>query len=199
MKSIQHAVIAAALIAFALPANADTLYVAAPPGQAPGHPLRLGADRRATQVGDLVQVTFNFNVNSTSSDVTSTNNNYTVGLNPGTGLANLPLVRIGANLAGGRQTTTSKTQTGQNTFTSTMEAVVTNVLPSGALAIAGDQKLIVNGQTQVLHITGLVRPDDIDSTDIVLADHVANVAATFSGNFQEKNNGLIRKILDFLF
>jgi flagellar L-ring protein precursor FlgH len=199
MKSIQAALVAAALIAFAAPASADTLYVASPPGQAPGHPMRLGADRRATQVGDLVQVTFNFNVNSTSSNVTSTNNNYSVGLNPGTGLANLPLVRIGANLAGGRQASTSKTQTGQNTFTSTMEAVVTNVLPSGALAIAGDQKLLVNGQTQVLHITGLVRPEDIDGTDTVLSDRVANVTANFAGNFQEKNNGLIRKLLDFLF
>ena len=80
-----------------------------------------------------------------------------------------------------------------------MEAVVTNVLPSGALAIAGDQKLIVNGQTQNLHITGLVRPQDIDSTDSVLSDHVANVVANFTGDFQEKHKGVIQHILDFLF
>jgi flagellar L-ring protein precursor FlgH len=196
---IKHLAFAALFAGLALPASADTLYQASPPGQAPGHPMRLGADHKASQVGDLVLVTFNFAVNSTSSNVTSTNNNYTLGLNPGAGLANLPLVRIGASLSGGRQNTTSKVQTGQNTFTSTMEAVVTNVLPSGALAIAGDQKLIVNGQTQVLHITGLVRPFDIDANDNVTSDRVANVVATFTGNFQEKSQGLIRKILDFLF
>lgn len=196
---IKHLALAALFVGLALPASADTLYVASPPGQAPGHPMRLGADQKASQVGDLVMVTFNFAVNSTSSTVTSTANNYNLGLNPGAGLANLPLVRIGASLSGGRNNTTSKTQTGQNTFTSTMEAVVTNVLPSGALAIAGDQKLIVNGQTQVLHITGLVRPKDIDANDNVPSDRVANVVATFNGNFQEKSQGLIRKILDFLF
>lgn len=197
--AIKHLALAVLFTALALPANADTLYVPAPPGAAPGHPMRLGADHKAAQVGDLVLVTFNFNVNATSSNVTSVNNNYTIGLNPGTGLANLPLIRIGASLNGGRNNTTSKTQTGQNTFTTTMEATVTNVLPSGALAIAGDQKLIVNGQTQLLHITGLVRPQDIDANDSVLSDRVANVVANFSGDFQEKNKGLIRKILEFLF
>ncbi len=186
----------AALVA---PAFADTLYQAAPPPAGPGHPLRLGTDHKAAQVGDLLQVVFNFNVNSTSSDVTNVNNSYNLGLGQGTGLANVSLLRFGAGLNGGRQTQSSKTQSGQNTFVSTMEAQVTDVLPSGALRIAGDQALIVNGQRQTLHITGLVRPEDIDNTDSVLSTRVAGVEAKFDGNFQEKHKGLIQKILDFIF
>jgi flagellar L-ring protein precursor FlgH len=181
------------------PAFADTLYQAAPAPAGPGHPLRLGTDHKAAQVGDLVQVIFNFNVNSTSSDVTSNSNSYNLGLGQGTGLANVSLLRFGAGLNGGRQTQSSKTQSGQNTFVSTMEAQVTDVLPSGALRIAGDQALIVNGQKQTLHITGLVRAEDIDNTDSVLSTRVANVQAKFDGNFQEKHKGLIQKILDFIF
>ena len=189
----------AIVAALSAPAMADTLYQAAPPPAAPGHPLRLGPDHKATQVGDLVQVIFNFNVNSTSSDVTSTNNSYNLGLGQGSGLANVSLLRFGAGLQGGRQRQSSKTQAGQNTFVSTMEAQVTDVLPSGALRIAGDQALIVNGQRQTLHVTGLVRPEDIDNTDSVLSTRVANVEAKFDGNFQEKHKGLIQKILDFIF
>jgi flagellar L-ring protein precursor FlgH len=185
--------------ALTAPAVADTLYQAPPPAAGPGHPLRLGADHKAAQVGDLVQVIFNFNVNSTSSDVTSNSNSYNLGLGQGTGLANVSLLRFGAGLNGGRQTQSSKTQSGQNTFVSTMEAQVVGVMPSGALRIAGDQALIVNGQKQTLHITGLVRPEDIDSTDSVLSTRVANVEAKFDGNFQEKHKGLIQKILDFIF
>jgi flagellar L-ring protein precursor FlgH len=181
------------------PAFADTLYQAAPPPAGPGHPLRLGTDHKAAQVGDLLQVVFNFNVNSTSSDVTNVNNSYNLGLGQGTGLANVSLLRFGAGLNGGRQTQSSKTQSGQNTFVSTMEAQVTDVLPSGALRISGNQALIVNGQRQTLHITGLVRPEDIDNTDSVLSTRVANVEAKFDGNFQEKHKGLIQKILDFIF
>jgi flagellar L-ring protein FlgH len=181
------------------PAQADTLYQAAPPPAGPGHPLRLGSDHKAAQVGDLLQVIFNFNVNSTSSDVTSVNNSYNLGVNPGSGLANVSLLRFGLGLNGGRQTQSAKTQTGQNTFVSTMEAQVTDVLPSGALRITGDQALLVNGEKQTLHITGLVRPEDIDNTDSVLSTRVANVEAKFSGNFQEKHKGLLQKIVDFLF
>lgn len=186
----------AALLA---PAAADTLYQAGPPPAAPGHPMHLGADHKAQQVGDLVQVVFNFAVNSTSSDVTSTNNSYNLGLGQGTGLANVSLLRLGAGLQGGRQAQSAKTQAGQNTFVSTMEAQVTDVLPSGALRIAGDQLLEVNGQRQTLHITGLVRSEDIDSSDSVLSTRVANVQASFTGNFQEKRKGLLQKIVDFLF
>jgi len=201
MRGFHHTPLAVAALVAALtvPAFADTLYQAAPPPAGPGHPLRLGTDHKAAQVGDLLQVVFNFNVNSTSSDVTNVNNSYNLGLGQGTGLANVSLLRFGAGLNGGRQTQSSKTQSGQNTFVSTMEAQVTDVLPSGALRIAGDQALIVNGQRQTLHITGLVRPEDIDNTDSVLSTRVANVEAKFDGNFQEKKKGLIQKILDFLF
>jgi flagellar L-ring protein precursor FlgH len=191
--------VAALVAVLTVPAFADTLYQAAPPPAGPGHPLRLGTDHKAAQVGDLLQVVFNFNVNSTSSDVTNVNNSYNLGLGQGTGLANVSLLRFGAGLNGGRQTQSSKTQSGQNTFVSTMEAQVTDVLPSGALRISGNQALIVNGQRQTLHITGLVRPEDIDNTDSVLSTRVANVEAKFDGNFQEKHKGLIQKILDFIF
>jgi flagellar L-ring protein precursor FlgH len=193
------------LLAFALaaaltaPAAADTLYQAAPPPAAPGHPLRLGPDHKAQQVGDLLQVVFNFAVNSTSSAVTSVQNSNQLSLAPGVGLANVSLLRFGAGLQNGRQTQDSKTQTGQNTFVSTMEAQVTSILPSGALTIAGDQLLSVNGQQQTLHITGTVRPEDIDNTDSVLSTRVANVQAMFTGNFQDKHKGLIQRILDVLF
>ena len=187
------------LLALCAPAMADSLYQAAPPPAAPGHPLRLGADHKAQQVGDLLQVVFNFNVNSTSSDVTSVNNNYNLGVGQGSGLAGVSLLRLGAGLNGGRQTQSSRTQSGQNTFVSTMEAQVTGVLPSGALQIAGDQALLVNGQKQTLHVTGMVRPEDIDSSDAVLSTRVAGVTATFDGNFQERHKGLVQKILDFLF
>ncbi len=195
-RSLLAVTLVAALYA---PAAADTLYQAAPPPSGPGHPLRLGADHRAQQVGDLLQVVFNFAVNSTSSAQTSVNNNYQLGLGQGTGLANISLLRLGAGLNGQRQTQNSRTQTGQNTFVSTMEATVTDILPSGALRIAGDQMLSVNGQAQKLHITGLVRPEDIDNTDSVVSTRVADVQAVFSGDFQEKHKGLLQKILDFLF
>jgi flagellar L-ring protein precursor FlgH len=182
---------------------ADTLYVAPPPAAGPGHPLRLGPDHRASQIGDLIHVQFNFAVQSFSSDVSNNNKQFSVGSSAGNsgggGPSILGFIRLPSSVGGPTGTQSTKTENGQTTFNSDMEATVIGVLPSGALEISGDQRLIINGQNQTLHVTGYVRPEDIDSSDTVLSSRIANVQGSFSGNFQEKNVGLIRKILGWLF
>jgi flagellar L-ring protein precursor FlgH len=195
-----QALVLAAAFAVATPAAADTLYVAGPPPAAPGHPMRLGADHRASQIGDLVHITFNFNGNANNTDTATTANSYSNSATPATGLFNLPLLRLGFGLGANSNTSLSKTQTVVQTFTSSMTATVTGVLPSGTLVIAGDQKLAINGVPQSLHVTGTVRPEDIDSTDSVTSSQVANIDAKFSGiDTQERNKGILQKIIGFLF
>ena len=59
---IKRAVALLAVLAMApLAAQADTLYQAAPPPAGPGHPIRLMSDHRASQVGDLCYIVFDFN------------------------------------------------------------------------------------------------------------------------------------------
>ena len=192
--------IIAAVVALAVPASADSLYVAAPPQLSPGHPMRLGADHIAEQVGDLVQVVFNFSLNSQTSDVTNVGNNYSINGGPGTGLLNLPLLRLATGINASRSSTLNTGQTNANTFTASMEAVVTQVLPSGALVIAGEQSMVIEGKAQKLRITGTIRREDITNTDTVLSSNVANANANFDGpGFTASHRGLLQKITDFLF
>ena len=196
----QGSLIVAALLALAGPAAADTLYVAGPPAAAPGHPMHLGADHRATQVGDLVHIVFNFNGNANNSDASTTANTYSNTIAGGTGLFNLPILRLPGSLGSGRTSGMAKTQTVVQTFTSSMTCTVTNVLPSGAMIITGDQKLAINGVPQALHVTGTIRSEDIDSTDSVLSSSVANIDAKFTGiDSQEKNRGILQKIVGWFF
>ncbi len=179
-------------------AAADTLYSAPPAGAAAGHPLRLGPDHRASQIGDLVSVQFNFSVTSQSSDVVNNTKGYNIGLGAGGGNAALGFLRFPTSLGGTTGLQSAHTKNGSNAFIAAMMAQVVGVLPSGALQIVGDQHLLVNGNDQVLHVSGLVRPEDIDTTDTVLSTRIADVQASFNGNFQD-NKGLIRRILDVLF
>jgi flagellar L-ring protein FlgH len=188
-----------ALLALApIAAAADNLYQAAPPPAGPGHPLRLMSDHRASQVGDLVYVEFDFADASSHVNDYSSNKQASMSGGGGTGLFNLPLVRLNNSVSGQSTTSTAQTATGSDSFTATMMATVTGVLPSGALQISGDQGLTINGRAQTLHITGLVRPDDIDNTDTVLASRVAAVQASFKGDDQ-KNKGLLARIISWLF
>ena len=196
---MRRTLFAIALLAFVpVAAAADTLYQAAPPPAGPGHPFSLMNDHRAQQIGDLVYVQFDIaNTNTEANSYTSSKSASMSG-GGGTGVFNLPLVRLNNSVSGQSASSVAQTASGANSFTAFMMATVTGVLPSGALQIAGDQSMTVNGQQQTLHITGTIRPMDIDNTDTVLASHVANVQATFKGNDQ-KNKGLLARIISWLF
>jgi len=197
LRPLLAGVLVAALCA---PAAADTLYQSAPPPAAPGHPLHLGPDHRAQQVGDLVQVSFDFSVSTSSQNASNVNNAYQVAGGAGTGIFNLPLVRLTSGLNANRQSSQNYSDIGSNSFVTSMEAQVTEILPSGALRIAGDQGLLIDGQKQTLHVTGLIRPEDIDNTDTVLSTRVADVHANFDGKYSEaKHPGILSKIVHWLF
>jgi flagellar L-ring protein precursor FlgH len=206
MRGTYALALIAALLMLPAAALADTLYVAPPPPVGPGHPLRLGPDHRAGQIGDLLHIQFNFAVQSNSSDVSQNSKQFSLGSSNGSGGSSTTgirllggLVNIPTSLGGNTGSQSSRTENGGTSFVSDMMATVVNVLPSGVLQIAGDQSMMVNGQNQTLHITGFVRPEDIDSADTVLSSRVADVQGTFNGNFQEKRVGLIRHILNWLF
>lgn len=192
------AMLLAAMAAYAMPAHADTLFQPGPQS-APARPLDLYGDHRARQVGDLVTVQFNFAVSSNSSTASSDKKDYS--LNLGSGIGNLALgpLRFATGTSGATGADSTLSRVGQQSLNAVMEATVVNVLPSGNLAIKGHQGVIVNGQPQMLDITGVVRPEDIDSTNTVPSSKVADVDAKFEGQFQEPHRGLIRKLLYFLF
>ncbi|HVA27050.1 MAG TPA: flagellar basal body L-ring protein FlgH [Candidatus Baltobacteraceae bacterium] len=193
---------AMALLAFLalvpVAAHADTLYQAGPPVTGPGHPLRLGPDHRAQQVGDLVYVQFDFNDANSHVNNYSSNKQFALSQTAGVGNLGLPLLRNASGLTGQSTTSTAQTATGADAFTSTMMATVTGVLPSGALEISGDQGVVINGRAQTLHITGTIRSEDVDSSDTIVASRVANVKASFKGDDQ-KRKGLLSRILSWLF
>jgi flagellar L-ring protein precursor FlgH len=193
------ALLAAVCLATSAPVRADTLYVSAPPPVSPGHPLRLLSDRRASQIGDLVAVQFNFTTTTQRAYSSTTAKGYNVGQGAGSGLFSLPLVKIGANLTGSTGSSATDAKTDSSAFTSAMMATVTNVLPSGALQLEGDQSIVVNGETLKLHVVGFARPEDIDNTDTISSTRLANVRADYAGNQTKEHTGIVRKILDVLF
>ncbi len=185
--------------AIALPVRADTLYVAAPPPVAPGHPLRLVLDRKATQLGDLVAVLFNFTTTTQRAYTSTTAKGYNLGQGIGTGLFNLPFAKLGGSITGSSSANASDSKSDTSAFNSSMMATVTDVLPSGALQIEGYQNVIINGVNQKLHVVGYARPEDIDNTDTIPSTRLANVHADYAGDQRKDHSGILHKILDLLF
>ncbi len=67
-------------------------------------------------------------------------------------------------------------------LTTQMTVVVQRVLPNGNLMVAGSRVVGLNYEQQMLTLTGIVRPEDVDSQNTVLSTYIANADIRYGGN-----------------
>jgi flagellar L-ring protein precursor FlgH len=67
-------------------------------------------------------------------------------------------------------------------------ALVTQVLPNGNLVVQGHQEMRVNYEVRDLQITGVLRPQDISSTNTVTLDKLAEARVSYGGRGQLTDN-----------
>ena len=63
-------------------------------------------------------------------------------------------------------------------------AIVTQVLPNGNLVITGHQEVRVNFEARDLQITGIIRREDIDSTNMISHEKIAEARIAYGGRGQ---------------
>jgi len=88
------------------------------------------------------------------------------------------------------------------TISLTVAALITQILPNGNMIIRGRQEMQVNFEVRELWITGVVRPEDISSGNIVSWDKIAEARAAYGGrgtlsDLQQPRYGT--QILDILY
>jgi flagellar L-ring protein FlgH len=144
----------------------------------------LTSDLRARRVGDIVTILVQERASAVSSGTVKTQRNSSLqasitaagGITRATGpLANLAKAGTNSSLDGQGATTRD------TTLTATISAVVTQVLPNGSLVIQGTKNVKINNENQILGLRGLVRPVDLDTTNTVSSDRVAQMDLQVNG------------------
>lgn len=165
-------------------------------------------DQRAGRVGDILTVNIaisdNAQIGNSTSRARTTAEN--AGLANFLGLeAAIPRALFGENpTAGGANeagrnafnagslidadSTTSYNGTGSvnrsEAINMTVAAIVTDVLPNGNLVIQGRQEVRVNFEKRELLLAGIVRPEDISSTNTISHTQVAEARISYGGQGQ---------------
>ncbi len=144
----------------------------------------LGTDLKAGHVNDLVTIVVNETTSAVATgDVKTARTSSTQAAVTAAG----GITRAVGPLANLAKTNTQTALQGQGstsrgaTLTATVSARVTNVLPNGYLVIEGVKRVQVNSENQIITIRGVVRPFDLDLTNSVASDRVAQMEVQVNG------------------
>lgn len=141
-------------------------------------------DARAAKTGDIMTVLININDsakvdNSTTRARTSSNS------------AAIPALPFGLGKSGNLIDTTSGiankgsgTVDRSEAISLTVAAIVTKVLPNGNMVIQGRQQVRVNNELRDLTVAGIVRPEDISSTNTIKHTQIAEARVSYGGKGQ---------------
>src|SRR5580658_8924961 len=144
----------------------------------------LGMDLRASRVNDLVTIvvteTFsavaNGDVKTQRQSTAQSNIAQLAGITKATGpLANLLGTNTQTQLQG-----TGETSRGA-VLTANLSARVTHVLPNGYLVIEGTKRVQVSSENQVVTVRGVIRPVDLDPTNSVASNRIAQMEIQVNG------------------
>jgi flagellar L-ring protein precursor FlgH len=69
-----------------------------------------------------------------------------------------------------------------NAFTAYMTARIVEVLPNGNLIIQGNREVRVNNENQIITLTGMIRPRDISSNNVIQSTYLADARISYSGS-----------------
>lgn len=156
----------------------------------------MGADRRASAVGDVLTVVIfqAAEASNTAQNNSSRDTNVGGGIRAGS-VDETASLQLGGRYAGRGEVRRSERLVGQLTV------VVEEVRPSGDLVVAGTQIMRVNGETTRIGVRGRVRPEDIRRDNSLLSSRIADAEIDYNGRgfvSRSARPGLINRLFSFL-
>ncbi len=134
-------------------------------------------DRRARLVGDTItiQIVESLSASQVSSSTANRESSLSAGVTAFPFLSAGSLNKLGTDLSTSNDFSGKGGTQSANTFSGTITATVTDVLPNGHLLVAGEKQIGVNQNVDVMRFTGTVDPRAVLPGSVVSSQQVANV------------------------
>lgn len=149
----------------------------------PTSSLDLFSDRVANRVGDILTVVLQENTTSNKSSAVDISKEAETVI-PGAGLMLGSPVDIETNISTGTEFKGEGDTSQSNNLNGSIAVSIVEVWPNGTLVVRGEKWLTLNQGNEFIRLTGLVRPDDVSSSNTVMSTKVANARITYSATGQ---------------
>jgi flagellar L-ring protein precursor FlgH len=176
-----------------------------------GEFARLYSDLRASRVGDIVTIRVTETASGAKTATTKTSKDSALDDSfsgtftsffdlPARALAFLsPSASIKVNTKDSYAGNGATTRNDQ--LTASMTAIVMEVYPNGNLKILGHREVVVNSERQTMELTGIIRPIDVDSKNVVQSTSIADAKISYTGFGvvdDKQHPGWLGRIMNFI-
>jgi flagellar L-ring protein precursor FlgH len=159
----------------------------------------LFSDHRAMRVDDILTIIIVESAKAGSESKTNTSKGSEVGFKAGS-MKLLPPQEFGASNSAKYDGKGATSRSGS--LSATVTARVIKVLEGGNLVIEGSKTVEINQEKEIIKISGVVRPQDIQKNNIVYSTSIADAEITYSGNGTVNTAarpGFLTKLANWLF
>ncbi len=149
-------------------------------------------DLKARRVGDVLTVILQEKTDAKKKASTSTSKDTAVGITPptlfGRGVTSGGVPILDTSIAANSKFSGGGDSSQSNSLSGNIAVSVVQVLPNGNLVVRGEKTLTLNRGSEVVRISGLVRPSDITADNQVYSTQIANAKITYSGEGMVANS-----------
>ncbi len=148
-----------------------------------GQGMELFADPRAHRVGDILTIVLAENMQASKKATTSTSKKDSVDLGAGTLWGKAFPLNGGkvASLSGDRGFDGEGSSAQSNQLSGQITVTVARRLANGNLVVRGQKWVVINQGSELVRVSGIVRPEDISPDNTVLSTRVANARISYTG------------------
>ncbi len=166
----------------------------------------LFSDQKANHVGDAVTILVVETSSASNSAQTSASRTSNLSLagagNISTGSSPSTAPGVGATLGTQNSFTGQGTTSSAGSIQAQVSATVDSVLTNGNLFVVGNRTIVINGEEQIIKISGVVRPSDIQPDNSVYSYNISDAIIIFKGNgivSRAQEPGWITKFFHWIF
>lgn len=159
----------------------------------------LVSNLKAHRVGDLVTILITEEATASSSAKTKADNKSEHGGGPGLGF--LDFIKPFDISAENKYQGNGDTQR-DGSLQAQITARITEVLHNGDFRLAGQRMVNINGEKQLIEITGICRARDIGSDNTIMSTYISDAQIAYNGSglvTDASQPGVVTRILNWLF